>query len=718
MNHLLHDRLSDQTRQPPFPTKSDDAEQPVALHSNFAVTQLTAIALESQPAQFTLAMAPIFGYDLPPDAYNALRDALIAGALPNPTIELVTEGTYAAEYDNKDRVIRIHADTLRQAIQAPESSWELLAILLHEFGHHIDNVLRNDLAPRFPHGIIGIASDSPAEEGSRYANAMAALRAPRINNVVIASYSLADGQTFFIETSYGAAMEHIVHTQIDSEGLTTDSGRFEKFEAGVGSNGHFTHNRIRASLVLLGFSEEELQKIEFGSWLRDHSQLIDPKLVRREGEPGNFPAVLGRDALTRMVDILAAREFSGLRAGSPNEYTVTQENLGVYRASQHIDNPRVENPLPDDPTAVDPDFEPWLRPGDRRLQIDPERSMKIYLRDSIAQMYWDLEAAVAGGLPHALTDIDAKCTNEGLRRFGAGLHILEDFFAHSNFVELSLIKAGYKVLPWTAPADCKWGLPVVTGMFGSTDVIASLATPIAKLLMPDGLFDFTPSEPGHRSDTEKMMLILLKEQGKFTELAALTGWLNLRDRWAALPGSTVFEFGVWLASTPRRGLGNLVKTAFAGSIILIGNSIDDLQTAQGDPNEDNSIDPTHSQLSKDHAEHPLHALAAGLALSAIRQVAAAMLQSWEREPDAADPAEIAASFFSHPQDSTWQDELVEEWALENPDKIRKAASKSDLEELNYQLETAKRKAFQEFAKNGLASHEYVEKHFEDLFGKE
>jgi hypothetical protein len=95
-----------------------------------------------------------------------------------------------------------------------------------------------------------------------------------------------------------------------------------------------------------------------------------------------------------------------------------------------------------------------------------------------------------------------------------------------------------------------------------------------------------------------------------------------------------------------------------------------------------------------------------------------MLQSWEREPDAADPAEIAASFFSHPQDSTWQDELVEEWALENPDKIRKAASKSDLEELNYQLETAKRKAFEEFAKNGLASHEYVEKHFEDLFGKE
>ena len=34
------------------------------------------------------------------------------------------------------------------------------------------------------------------------------------------------------------------------------------------------------------------------------------------------------------------------------------------------------------------------------------------------------------------------------RSLGAAFHVLEDYFSHTNFVELSLRKLGYDVYPW------------------------------------------------------------------------------------------------------------------------------------------------------------------------------------------------------------------------------------------------------------------------------
>lgn len=68
--------------------------------------------------------------------------------------------------------------------------------------------------------------------------------------------------------------------------------------------------------------------------------------------------------------------------------------------------------------------------------------------------------------------LGAGPTSKGFRHFGAALHVLEDYFAHSNFVELSLRKLHPNVLAWTAPrssAQSRHALPVVTGMFGSLD---------------------------------------------------------------------------------------------------------------------------------------------------------------------------------------------------------------------------------------------------------
>ena len=92
--------------------------------------------------------------------------------------------------------------------------------------------------------------------------------------------------------------------------------------------------------------------------------------------PKNFPDVLSREALTQIVDVLAIREFPTLMKIDRDKFKVTPQRLGVYRPSEHIDNPRVVNPEPADPKHRDADFEPWVLPDDPLLHVDFETDRK------------------------------------------------------------------------------------------------------------------------------------------------------------------------------------------------------------------------------------------------------------------------------------------------------------------------------------------------------
>lgn len=91
----------------------------------------------------------------------------------------------------------------------------------------------------------------------------------------------------------------------------------------------------------MGFTDEERRSIYFGNWLRDYSQLLDPKIVRKQDAPKSFPSKLSRAALTQLVDTLALKEFHDLQSTPQGRdaYTVIPDMLGVYRPSEHIDNP-------------------------------------------------------------------------------------------------------------------------------------------------------------------------------------------------------------------------------------------------------------------------------------------------------------------------------------------------------------------------------------------
>ncbi|MGV6395586.1 HET-C-related protein [Pseudomonas caspiana] len=477
----------------------------------------------------------------------------------------------------------------------------------------------------------------------------------------------------------------------DEAGTKPLSNKLARFAAGEGSERESTHGSIEAVLEHAGFRPHEIRAIYFGNWLRDYSQLLDPKIVRG-AMPKNFPEVLSRDALTRIVDVLAVKEFSDLMKIDRERFRVTPERLGVYRPSEHIDNPKVLKPAPFDPVKRDADFEPWVEADDPLLEVDYQTSTKRYIHRSSAVMQAELNTALKEGLE----------STDGLRAFGSALHILEDFYAHSNYVELCLIKAGYtQVLPWTSEANCKHGLPLVTGMFGSTDVIASLAAPLGKILFSIKDTTFGAIQAGERTERDQVVKILLEEHPNDQYLKAYESFLHNRDKWAELPYSDYIEALLHHVQLPGQLVNNAFGAVMQGLLTVLGNSIDDAQTHLGqDPNTSGSTDPSHSQLAKDHGEHPLHELAALLAQDAVLRMGQTMLYKWQNISGQPDPARLAADHLQHPMDFSLHDQIVRDWALANPVRIKQASSKSHLDTVANQIRKHATNQLENFRQHG------------------
>lgn len=314
---------------------------------------------------------------------------------------------------------------------------------------------------------------------------------------------------------------------------------------------------------------------------------------------------------------------------------------------------------------------------------------------------------------------------DGYRHFGAGLHVLEDYFAHSNFLELSLRKIGYdKVLPWTSAIDKKGTLPVVTGMFDSEDVVASMSHTLAELFFKVE-WEYKEYKPGQPTDMDEAIMILLEEHsdqnmtkaernGQPTKLDLYKNMMAVRDTIKTLPGqATIAKFLHYTVGS----VANANNMVFNFLIQQVGAHVDDAQVVgKGDPNLTGSTDPSHSQLAKDHDTHPFHTLAAELAGFAITNVGRALDKRWDGDI-AADPAKIASSFLVHPKFCSWQDEIVRRWAINNPAKIRRGESSTEMEAWLKETEAARRKAYEDVVGFHRKSSAYLQKYYKAIFGE-
>ncbi|KKZ65858.1 hypothetical protein EMCG_08363 [[Emmonsia] crescens] len=220
------------------------------------------------------------------------------------------------------------------------------------------------------------------------------------------------------------------------------------------------------------FSKMHLKRIYFGNWLRDYSQAIDIGTLK----------YVSAEAIRILLWVLGFMSF-GYGTG---EFEVTIDRIGCYQPTEHIDNP-LGYGEGEDPRRY---YARLRGPVDaaRELAIDPRTGLKNYIASE------DLGIDTSAGL---LRRVFGECIalgrkfsrskrqadlHEALRLLGTGLHTLEDYLAHSNYTELSLIELGEtSVFPHVGRNTMiQLGgarnpvYPIVTGTFGGVDFLHSV----------------------------------------------------------------------------------------------------------------------------------------------------------------------------------------------------------------------------------------------------
>jgi hypothetical protein len=625
------------------------------LESDVAFKALCAVAARWPEASFLSKLRVVFGSDLPTAAFQALRKALLNKTLALPKIDLVTSELlgHEAGYDNARRVIMVDRQLVSLAERDKSKAATLLVALVEEFGHHVDNLLRTEFAQQ--------GGDGPRDEGAELAHALYTQWQVAPPTTPFATYIRA-GRIHRLSTdtaSFKSALQR--HTREQDRADDAKMGPVQFFGAGRGHGTpgkSFGHESIEDALEGAFPSREQRRQIYFGNWLRDYSQAIDPALIRPAGSK-NISEGFTRDALTRALDILARQEF-----GNTALFKVTPQKLGVYRPEEHIDNPHgIE-----DKTGDDKDFR--NKCTEAEVAIDPATGMLNYIANrkgpwTTSAAYIEQELCAAASLGN---------TPEGLRRLGHALHTLEDFYAHSNFVELLLIKLGYtQVYPWAHQKCSKptSRYPLVTGKFGPNDIQVSLSYVLNENVVAKAHKEYVA---GERSASAQILLVLLKdippEHLNPLYVKKYEAFLEFKEDWFRKNpkvGKAIDDLSKYLSALPNAIIASKSKN----------HATEVTKSQQEFLNNPSFLHPTHSQLAKDHDDHPLHLLAAKLAMGAVRDVGCVMVEVWKgRNRD--DVIREALKYLVHPEDiqnttsdrRSWLLKPALDWAKANPKQLQ------------------------------------------------
>jgi heterokaryon incompatibility protein Het-C len=655
------------------------------LESDVAYKALAAVAARWTEPVFTSKLTAVFGMDIPAESYRKLRKSLLAHELVPPGIELVSTGLtgHRAGYNNDRKVILLDRQMVSQAERDKTSAATLLVALLEEFGHHVDNVLRTVFSRR--------GGDGPRDEGAELVHALCTHWQAAPPPTSFATY-IRLGHPRPLSTDAPSFRKALGRYNSLAERLSDEkAGPIQYFGAGRGHGKpgeSFGHESIEDALATTFVSPDERRKIYFGNWLRDYSQAVDPKITRPSTSK-NLSEGLTREALTSVIDVLARENF-----GDVGTFHVTPQYLGVYRPEEHIDNPHgIE-----DGTSKNEAFrKQWT---EAEVAVDPTTGMLKYIATSGA---WATSAAYIQ--QELLRAIEVGRTDTGRRHLGHALHTLEDFYAHSNFVELLLIRLGYlNVYPWAHKKVQARTLryPLVTGKFGGDDINVSAA-----YIISENLKAVAECQAGKRSKEMKIILIVLKDippnqlNPKYVKKLErlLTLKENVEKKFPRIV-ETICRIGQLISALPKALLAAKIKDYATG-----------VTKAQTEfLNNPSFLHPTHSQLAKDHDDHPLHVLAARLAQGPVREVGELIAKAWSqkenREAAANDVVQAALKYFVHPEDLTnsaadsrsWIFETATQWAKTNPAKLKLlekdaiiqrqfALAEAEQKELLAQLET-------------------------------
>jgi len=713
------------------------------LKSTYAHDQLCILADEMGEKMFMYWALYLFGHDIKPEAYSKLYRALSDRNFEAPEIIVVkgAVGGHKAGYSNKRKQIFVSEAVLNEAVESKDGKTVLFAALVEEYGHHIDNLLRTDFSPE------PIPDDDIIDEGAKFAYNFFTFNIFEESNI---TYAEAETPEFKGKLIVDFAKEHeqlkaFVNEEQQYDGIPLAD--VEYFGAGFLDTAHgYGHGTIEME-ALAGskskiFKKDEVLQIYFGNWLRDYSQMIVAATINASGTATtaskklapNNTLKMSHQGWVELLEIFAAKEFvydvaveEAKRTKKPvtENYQahldtfrkkfkkLTKEVLGVYRPEEHIDN---AFKLPDESKTIDlasssavaftyqtPEgsIEKKLFYGQSSSSpIDPVRNMKTYIHGK----GYDAEKSNAVN-PSAVTYMKQQLilacrkgkNNEGFMHFGAALHVLEDYFSHSNFLEVALINNGAPmVYPWVEHKQGKPAkdIPIVTGIFLLDDTVASVAPKMAEAMFPIKPRPYETRKKGERTFPEGFMLTMLtnlskSQKGDHTQnnatykgmavsglLKSLNLWLNFVD-WKAdfmeKNKNTPLGKGMTIIDKQMNSLGNNLAFVMNVSFNIFLDVTDDGIKIIQSLSSGYGSDPTHTQIAKDDAHHPLHKLAAELAIMAVKDVGTRFKNGASGEALA---KYVADTYFVHPAlvKNEWiaqVNDIVKKWKDKNPLIINK-----------------------------------------------
>ena len=656
------------------------------FRSTFARDQLKAFASEAEEAAFVSDMAITFGTDVPLSAYQLFYRKAKAG-LPDVPHQLAYGG--GAEYDADARCIWVDQSLAVKAARNDETAqWDLLLALVGAWGQYIAHQLRHvwsDVGGG-PDTAYSLALLPLLDQGE---TVYGALQSPDASGEVKVMHQTPQRAIQRTERAYlqavdahGAQGVPYLHDGVyrpDRDGPVKAIPVFDaKMMKDEPRKGVHNHHSIEAALALDDRFKGDYERglVYYGNWLRDWSQMCDTFML----PPGKKGMGLSRESITTAVMLMGqmvaasyiTKKADWDKARADVEFSKSRlprcmELLGCYRPEEHIDNPAG---LPDQRPHSYP--KGWMvsLPIDKRiLEVDPATSVRRYIADQ----------GLAGDHPSSLVymqkQLKQACqlgkTPEGLIRLGFALHVLEDFFAHTNFVELALHKAKYgRVIAWVPTKANLRDMPITTGQFTDRDAAFSLMYKMADLLLPT-------SQTGARLNkiyyeglelSDWVFWAVLNDSGRTTTASAYKGYCQVMYKAEAVAGGYVPEViksayqdaRVWVYGV----LAAAIKDQASGRIRQ--PQIDGYDFAH-------SIDPTHTMVAKDANDHPLHDLAGSLAQKAVLDVGRCVADVWEGKATTEEALACASKYFKHPSYTTEFDENVRLWARDNEDAIVKAA---------------------------------------------
>ncbi|KAI0468528.1 heterokaryon incompatibility protein Het-C-domain-containing protein [Xylaria cf. heliscus] len=433
------------------------------------------------------------------------------------------------------------------------------------------------------------------------------------------------------------------------------------------------------------FNKLMVSRVYFGNWLRDYSQAIDVGTVK----------AVSAEAIRLLLCVLGFMTFG---YGS-KEFEVTSERLGCYRPEDHIDNPKNY--------ADNQDARQYYRalrgPVDERVElaIDEETGLKNYIaNDRAGIMTSSLHIRRLFGKSVELVRNYQRNQNkadfyEALRLLGTGLHCLEDYLAHSNYVELALIEMGERdVFPHVGsrtqvqiPGVRHEVWPAITGTFGGVDFLHSVTGEVSDKLTQNEIQELEGTLQQHSQDDTSILADLLDKipDGVFGGTDEKQKMNDIQDNAHAAQmentsisprepeeftryAQQVFqqimpaiEFHDDLMKSITKAIENIpilpqiieqleeqlsmwVFTIIAPFVLPIISQVkNELATGSSEIiasseneqhivfNDDECSDPTHSMLSKDHFSNILNEIAGKTASKVVAWVVPQLMELWDNE---------------------------------------------------------------------------------------